>query len=236
MMSDNGLSAILEEKFRQCSTMDAPLADRLLAFAEEVRRLGPHFAEAVDELVNRLMETGAGTTAPKPGDAMPPFLLPNEAGRLVGLNDLLNEGPVAISFNRGYWCPYCRINVAALAQAERDSRKTRGHIVAIVPDRQRYTAWLKTDAAAPFPILTDVDNGYAASLDLAIWVGETMKKMMESSGWDPTVSQGTADWALPIPATFVVGTDGIITTRFVDPDYRNRMAIDDMIAALSAAR
>jgi peroxiredoxin len=37
---------------------------------------------------------------------------------------------------------------------------------------------------------------------------------------------------LPIPATFVVGTDGFIKARFVDPDYRKRMAIDDLLAAL----
>ncbi|MEZ5831325.1 MAG: peroxiredoxin-like family protein [Dongiaceae bacterium] len=235
-MTTDGLRDVLDEKFRQCSLMDAPLADRLLAFANEVRRLGPHFATAVDDLVDRLMENGAGTTAPKPGDAMPSFLLPNEQGQLVGLEDLLKQGPVALSFNRGHWCPYCRMNVAALARAEQDSRKQRGHIVAIVPDRQKYAAWLKADADAPFPILTDMDNGYAASLDLAIWVGETMKSMMESAGWDPAVSQGTNDWTLPIPATFIVGTDGIIAARFVDPDYRNRMAIDDMIAALVAAR
>jgi peroxiredoxin len=37
---------------------------------------------------------------------------------------------------------------------------------------------------------------------------------------------------LPIPATFVVGRDGVVVARFVDPDFRKRMAIDDLIAAL----
>ena len=37
---------------------------------------------------------------------------------------------------------------------------------------------------------------------------------------------------LPIPATFVVGRDGRINARFVDPDYRKRMAIEELIAAL----
>jgi peroxiredoxin len=40
---------------------------------------------------------------------------------------------------------------------------------------------------------------------------------------------------LPIAATFIVGTDGIIRARFVDPDHRVHMAIDDMIAALRSA-
>jgi peroxiredoxin len=41
---------------------------------------------------------------------------------------------------------------------------------------------------------------------------------------------------LPIPATFIVGTDGIVGARFVDPDYRMRMAIEDMLAALRSAK
>src|SRR5258707_6272962 len=48
--------------------------------------------------------------------------------------------------------------------------------------------------------------------------------------------QGNASWMLPIPATFVVGQDGKVKARFVDPDYRKRMAIEGMIAALRSAR
>jgi peroxiredoxin len=191
---------------------------------------------AVDHLVHRLMETGAGATAPKVGEPMPPFLLPDDQGRLVGLEDLLGKGPVAIAFHRGYWCPYCRINIDALARAEAEIAPEHRHIAAVVPDRQKYAAWLKSDAKAPFPILTDMDSGYAMSLDLAFWVGDELKQSMIRCGWDPAVSQGTENWVLPIPATFIVGTDGIVTARFVDPDYRMRMAIEDMIAALRSAK
>lgn len=74
------------------------------------------------------------------------------------------------------------------------------------------------------------------SLDLAFWVGDELKQSMVSCGWNQAVSQGTENWVLPIPATFIVGTDGIVTARFVDPDYRMRMAIEDMIAALRSAK
>jgi peroxiredoxin len=235
LMAERTLSEILEDAFVRCRDLDAPLADRLRAFANEVRPTAPHFSAAVDALVQRLRESGAGTTAPKIGEPMPPFLLPDEQGRLVGLEDLLSEGPVAVAFHRGHWCPYCRINISALARAEGEIAADHRHIVAIVPDRQKFTAWLKADAKVPFPILTDMDNGYAMTLDLAIWVGEEMKRLMTNSGWNPAVSQGTDNWVLPIPATFIVGTDGIITARFVDPDYRMRMATEDLIAALRSA-
>lgn len=62
-----------------------------------------------------------------------------------------------------------------------------------------------------------------------------MRGLIGAAGWDFPTSQGNETWMLPIPATFVVGTDGIITARFVDPDYRKRMATEDLIAALRNA-
>ncbi len=186
-------------------------------------------------LVSRLEANDAGAAAPKVGEPMPAFLLPDEAGRLIHLRDLLDEGPLALAFHRGHWCPYCRVNIEALARAAQELAAEHRHIAAVVPDRQKFAVWLKAETKAPFPVLIDMDNGYAMSLGLAIYVGDELEHLMVSSGWDPSVSQGTDDWMLPIPATFVIGTDGIVRARFVDPDFRMRMAIEDMLAALRSA-
>jgi len=39
---------------------------------------------------------------------------------------------------------------------------------------------------------------------------------------------------LPIPATLVVGKDGRVKARFVDPDFRHRMGIEEIRRALAA--
>jgi len=102
-----------------------------------------------------------------------------------------------------------------------------------MPDRQQFSSEIKIKGELPFSILTDIDNGYALSLNLAIWIGDEMQKMM-AGRQDLPEYQGNNSWMLPIPATFVVGQDGRIKARFVDPDYRKRMAIDDLLAALRA--
>jgi peroxiredoxin len=148
-------------------------------------------ADAVDRLITRLNLSGSGTKAPAVGDPMPPFMLPDDRGHLVTLEQLLAKGPVAFSFHRGHRCPYCRINTNALAQAQCDVEPIGGQIVSITPDLQHFTTALKADPAAkPFPILTDVDNGYALSLNLAIFVGTEMQKFRKGAGWDITPYQG----------------------------------------------
>jgi peroxiredoxin len=234
-MNSKPLSELLEEAFVKCRDMDASLAERLQAFAEAVRDLGPIFQSSVDDLVTRLRAHEVGEAAPKPGDKMPDFVLPDERGQLVSLDQLLKKGPVAITFHRGHWCPYCRINTKALAEAQGQIAAAGGQIAAIMPDREHFTAELKAASEAPFPILTDIDNGYAMSLNLAFWVGDEMQKLMCQAGWDVAPSQGSDTWLLPIPATFVVGTNGEVKARFVDPDYRKRMTIEDLLAALKTA-
>jgi len=215
--------------------MDASLSDRLDSLANAVRTLSPPFADAVDRLVTRLQQSGAGETAPQVGEPMPPFHLPDEAGRIVSLEELLTNGPVAVTFHRGHWCPYCRLNTSALAQAQKEIESEGGQIVAIMPDRQQFAEEFKTESNARFPILTDMDNGYALCLNLVIWVGAEIVQMISALGRDIPNYQGNASWMLPIPATFVVGKDGKVKARFVDPDYRKRMAIEGMIEALRSA-
>ena len=224
--------ADLRQAFDQARDLDGSMNERLDVFASAVRRQYPAMATAVDRLVSRLREHSAGDTAPKPGDAMPPFVLPDENGHLVSLKDLLAHGPAVVTFHRGHWCPYCRISINTLAKAQPQIAALGARMVAIVPDRQPFAAEMKSDSGVTFPILSDMDNGYAMSLDLAIWVGDEMEEYMTRIGRALPEYQGNDSWMLPIPATFVVGRDGRIKARFVDPDYRKRMAIDELIAAL----
>ena len=168
------------------------------------------------------------------GEVMPPFVLPDETGRLVSLKSLIDNGPVAVMFYRGHWCPDCRLNVRAVIQAQHRIRALGAQTVAIMPERQAYAEIFKSEADAPFPVLvTDLDNGYALSLNLAIWLGTEIQRLL--SYQDMSGFHGNDGWVLPIPATFVVGRDGLAKARFVDPDFRKRMEVDDLIAALKSA-
>jgi len=200
----------LQLAFQSCREMEGTLNEQLQAYAAAGREIFPAYGEAVDRLVVRINENGGGENAPRPGEPMPPFVLPNESGRLVALASLIERGPVAVMFFRGHWCPYCRLNVRAVIKAY-------NRIKALGAD-----------------VLTDLDNGYALSLNLAIWLGTEIERLL--SYLDMASFHGNDGWVLPIPATFVIGRDGLVKARFVDPDFRHRMAIEDLLGALKSAR
>lgn len=235
-MAEPSLSDILRQCTERCQKMNAPLADRLNAFADDVRAVNAEFAGIVDRMVARLREARLGENAPRPGEPMPDFMLPDQNGRLYSLAELLNAGPAVIAFHRGHWCPYCRINASALASIAADVRGLGGELVAITPEFERFNAELASGTKADFPILSDVDNSYALMLNLAFLVNEEKKNAMLAAGWDFSPYQGNSNWTLPIPATFVVCQDGTVSARFIDPDYRHRMDPEAILDALRLLR
>jgi len=229
-VTSNTIREDLEQAFNDLRAMDASLDEQLGALSQAVRHKWPDFAEAINRLVARLRRNGVGASSPRIGEAMPPFHLPDEHGRIVSLDQLLANGPLAVMFHRGHWCSYCRISINSLARAQAEIGKEQ--IVLIMPERQRFLSDLKSAGQVPFPILTDLDNAYALSLNLVFWLDVEMQAMMRVRHLDLPSFQGNDSWMLPVPATFVVGRDGLIKARFIDPDYRKRMAIGDLIAAL----
>ena len=234
MTADFGTES-LDDAFRRVRDLDVSLSEQLRSFAENTRQERPEFAAAVDRLIDRLRRAGAGDSAPKPGEPMPGFVLPDENGDRVSLDDLLDEGPVAITFHRGHWCPYCRLNAVGLAEIAPEVERLGAQIVAISPEKGRYAAELKAYARAPFPVLADIDNGYALELNLLFWVGDEKREAMQAGGFDIAPYQGNKTWMLPIPATFIAGRDGVVKARHIDPDYRRRMDLDKLLAALKSA-
>jgi peroxiredoxin len=230
------LTAQLDAALSEAIALDAPLDARMKVIRDAVRQLSPEFAVAVDRLVERLSAVEAGAHAPQPGDRLPAFLLPDADGKLVSLQDLLARGPLVVAFHRGFWCPYCRLHAVALGEVRRHVEAAGAHIVAIAPDRRRFNAQLSEQGGGDIPVLSDVDNAYALSINLAIWVGEEMQAMMDGGGFRLPETQGNDAWLLPIPATFVLARDGTIMERHIDPDYRRRMDINLLLNAVRRVR
>ena len=230
-MTNQPISPI-EAAFLEVRSSDLSLQDRLRVVADAARTHKPWYADAVDEFASRLRQVQAGADAPGIGEQMPDFVLPDHEGRLVSPAEILAGGPAVIAFHRGHWCPFCRLSMIALAEIEEQLRPAQ--IVAISTETQRYTRMLREQTGARFPVLTDMDAAYTMSLSLAVWVDSKLAGMISEAGWDIPVYQGGTDWVLPIPSVFVVRQDGTIAGRHIDPDYRQRMNLDELLRCVKA--
>jgi peroxiredoxin len=102
-------------------------------------------------------------------------------------------------------------------------RRRGGAVLAITPDRQRYLRDLREELSLGFPLLSDIDNGYAMSLGLVVSCGDEVRTLYRSIDWNLDEFQGNDGWMVPIPATYVVAPDGRIRASFVEPDFRQRI-------------
>ncbi len=204
--------------------LDASLADKLAAYADHLTDANPQIASVYSALVDRLRAADAGSLAPEIGSLLPAFLLPNNEGRLVNSADLLNAGPLVVSFNRGHWCEFCRLELLALAENYPEIRRRGGELVSVMPDRAAPIRQIRETFDIPFRILTDIDNGYALTCSLVISLGDAIRKVYIGAGRNLSEIHGNDACFVPIPATFVIGKDGCVKGRFVDPDFRRHMA------------
>ncbi|MFA6265277.1 MAG: peroxiredoxin-like family protein [Pseudolabrys sp.] len=233
-MSDQGKPVeSLAEALAQASSLPGDLTEKLAAYLAHSRRLRPDFVAAYDRLIAHLELLYSGRIGPAVGDRMPDFLLPDQQGALVSLDGLLKSGPVVISMNRGHWCPYCKLDLRALADAEPEIRRMGAQLVSIMPDKAKFSKKAVADNHVPFRILSDIDLSYALSLGLIYWVGPEIKQLYDDLGLDLEDVQGNRSYFLPMAAKFIVSGDGVIKAREVDIDFRQRMGPRAILAALA---
>jgi peroxiredoxin len=226
------LEEALAEAFHRADSLDAPLERRLQLYLGESRKLLPDLEATYDQLVERINANGADILVPAVGERLPEFLMTDSEGHLISLASMVSRGPLVISFNRGPWCDYCGLELHALSRAYKEIVDAGGDVISIVPETAKYARALQRARGLPFRVLTDLDLAYALSLGLVFWVGDKIKQAYREFGIDLEQFQGHGGWLLPIPATLVVGSDGRIKARFVDPDFRHRMAIEDILGAI----
>lgn len=200
------------------------------ALAAESERLAS-YAAAYDALVAQLHALGAGRRAPRVGQRFPGFALPDVRGRFHSLAQMLADGaPLAISFHRGLWCPWCRVESAGWADAAGALAAAGARLVTISGEVAGLGDALATRAGALG--LVDVDLGLCLTLGLVISIPEAMAQAYRAGGDDLAALLGGSGRLLPIPATFLLDGAGVVRFAFVDPDFRRRAEPSVVLATL----
>jgi len=182
--------------------------------------------------MEKLVNSGIADHARKPGEAAPRFELENTKGEQVALNDLLRKGPVVINFYRGVWCPYCNLELKAWDRAMPEVRALGAELVSISPNLREKSAAFVAENPFDFKILSDRNNRVAKEYGLVFELARELRPIYEKFGINLPEYDGNERYELPMPATYVVASDGIIRHAFVNADYTQRMEPDEVITIL----
>jgi peroxiredoxin len=83
-----------------------------------------------------------------------------------------------------------------------------------------------------FDILSDEGGEIANAFGLRFRLPQDLIPVYESLGVDLPLINGESSWTLPMPARYVVGTDGAIAYSEVSPDYTRRPDPREMFPTL----
>lgn len=183
-----------------------------------------------------LMASGIKEKALSQNATFPAFDLVNSNNETRSLAALLKSGPLVVSFYRGAWCPYCNLEINALQKRLPEITAMGAQLVAISPQTPDKSVDQITNSKLTFEVLSDVGNKLAKTCGLVFTLPESLRPIYETWQIDIPDHNGDDSFELPIPATYIIGTDGRVHYAFVEMDYTQRLEPDIIIEQLKKHR
>jgi|GEM_PF-126105 len=186
----------------------------------------------IDQEVAELSHSGLVERSLQVGDRAPNFTLPDANGNSVELQQLLQSGPVVVSFYRGMWCPYCSLELRTLEGILPAIQSLGAFLVSISPQTRHSTRLTAEQQNLTHIVPRDVGNQVARQFGIVYQVTESMRQVFEEFGLSLEKFSGNGVEELPVPATFIIDPNGMVAHRFIDPDFTKRLDPVEIITVL----
>jgi peroxiredoxin len=197
-----------------------------------IARMAPERLATMEGATALLRASGIEASALKTGARVSDVTMTDALGKPVRLADELAKGPVIVVFYRGGWCPYCNLTLRAYQQLLPRIRALGANMIAITPETPDRSLTTSEKNALEYKVLSDANLRAAAAFGLAFELPPDLQAVYLKAGNDLREINGSGQWSLPVPATYVIGQDGTVLYAHVDADYRNRAEPAEALAAL----
>ena len=142
--------------------------------------------------------------------------------------------PVVLTFFRGGWCPYCNLHLSEMRLAEEQLESMGFDIWFISIDKPEFLLASLDDPDVGYTIYSDSSLSATRGFGLAFRVDDELNEKYLKWNIDLEKASGEDHHVLPAPATYLIGTDGIINFAYINPDYKVRLHPDVLLAAATA--
>ncbi len=169
-----------------------------------------------------------------PGMKAPDFSVRDVTGQPFEFSADDMEKPVVLTFFRGGWCPYCNLHLAEMRKAEAQLKDMGFDIWFISMDKPELLLASLDDPNIGYTIYSDSSLSATRSFGLAFKMPDEMVEKYKAYNIDLKVASGETHHVLPAPASYIIGTDGVINFAYINPDYKVRLAPSVLLAAAKA--
>ena len=209
------------------------LEDRLSQCRIELRgSLDPADRQVLGQAVDRLRMLQLVEQGLTVGEVLPEFALSDTDGILVSSEALLARGPLAVVFLRGPWCPYCTLALQALEEVRPAIDQLGASLVVVSPASADQLWRAAKERGLQLRLLSDPGAAYAKVCGVQYEMTEAHIELYLRLGWNVAEVNAGSGWELPVPATYVAGSDGVIGYAFADADWSYRAEPADIMGAI----
>jgi len=188
-------------------------------------------AQAVAELNRRHI---AANILPE-GAKAPAFELQDQDGKVVSSSDLLAKGEVVLCFIRGRWCPFCVGQMEAMNLVLPQIEQAGAALVAISPQTVKQSFFMHDQHKLRFPLLSDAGNKVARQFGLTYRIPEPQEAVYRRAFVNLPFTNGDDSWELPIPASYILDSDGTVVYASANEDYTERPEPSEIVGMLQAS-
>ena len=164
----------------------------------------------------------------KVNDKSPEFSAKDQNGKTISLQNELKNGKVVLIFYRGQWCPYCNKELKGMQDSLSFITSKGAVVVAVTPELPENISKTIGKTNASYSILSDDGLKIMKAYDVAYAVDPALNEKYKGYAIDLMKANGANGANLPIPAVYIIDTNGNIIYRYFDVDYRNRASVKEI--------
>ena len=165
------------------------------------------------------------------GNIAPEIIANSVDGERVFSSQILKtEKQIVVIFYRGEWCPICNRYLSNLNDSLGYILDAGADVLVVGPETQENAEKTKEKSKGAFILIPDTSMKIMKDYDVLFSVTKKYQGKIKTFLFTDIAENNNQEEAkLPVPATYIIGTDGKIKWRHFDYDYSKRASAQSII-------
>ena len=148
-------------------------------------------------------------------------------GKKLTLGQVINNKKTVLFFYRGGWCPFCNTQMGQLKKIENQITELGFQLIGISTDSVKDLQKSIGEHQLDYQLLADFNSVTSQAFGLAYYSSQkiTDRYLAKMDLTNPLQKNKAGDerLVLPVPAIYVIDSQGLVQFNYVNPNYKVRL-------------